>query len=76
MNAGISLSLGTPLMMTAAGFTNSFVSFPTLLAATFPAWIGVFGVDRPRGRRYDPAALLDTTPPGAYWYTGASPSRP
>ncbi|MFJ9682989.1 purine-cytosine permease family protein [Streptomyces sp. NPDC101194] len=70
VNAGISLLLGALLMMTTAGFTNSFVSFLTLLAVTFSAWIGVFGVDRLRGRSYDPAALLDTTPSGAYWYTG------
>lgn len=70
VNAGISLLLGALLMMTAAGFTNSFVSFLTLLAVTFSAWIGVFGMDQLRGRGYDPAALLDTTPSGAYWYTG------
>lgn len=65
VNAVISLFLGALLMMTAAGFMGSFVSFLTLLAVTFPAWIGVFGVDQLRGRTYDPAALLDTTPSSA-----------
>ncbi|MFE3904567.1 purine-cytosine permease family protein [Streptomyces sp. NPDC059153] len=70
VNAAISLFLGSLLMMTAAGFLDSFVSFLTLLAVTFSAWIGVFVVDQLRGRTYDPAALLDTTPTSAYWYTG------
>lgn len=70
VNAAISLFPGSLLMMTAAGFLDSFVSFLTLLAVTFSAWIGVFGVDQLRGRTYDPAALLDTTPASAYWYTG------
>ncbi|MCX4393603.1 cytosine permease [Streptomyces sp. NBC_01767] len=69
VNAAISLLLGATLMLTAAGFLDSFVSFLTLLAVTFSAWIGVFGVDLLRGRAYDPAALLDTTPTSAYWYT-------
>ncbi|WP_327370101.1 purine-cytosine permease family protein [Streptomyces sp. NBC_01217] len=70
VNAAISLFLGSLLIMTATGFLDSFVSFLTLLAVTFSAWIGVFGVDQLRGRTYDSAALLDTTPAGAYWYTG------
>ncbi|MFB6815145.1 purine-cytosine permease family protein [Streptomyces sp. NPDC056347] len=69
VNAVISLLLGTWLMFTAAGFLDSFVSFLTLLAVTFSAWIGVFAVDLLRGRAYDPVALLDTTPSSAYWYT-------
>ncbi|MEU9621383.1 cytosine permease [Streptomyces sp. NPDC048155] len=69
-NAAISLFLGSLLMMTAAGFMDSFVSFLTLLAVTFSAWAGVFCVDQLRGRTYNPAALLDTTPSSAYWYTG------
>lgn len=70
VNAAISLFLAASLMLTAAGFLDSFVSFLTLLAVTFSAWIGVFAVDLLRGRTYDPAALLDTTPASAYWYTG------
>lgn len=70
MNAAISLFLSATLVITAAGFLDSFISFLTLLAVTFSAWIGVFAVDLLRGRTYDPAALLDTTPAGAYWYTG------
>ncbi|MFF2330469.1 MULTISPECIES: purine-cytosine permease family protein [unclassified Streptomyces] len=70
INAAISLFLGSLLMMTSAGFLDSFVSFLTLLAVTFSAWIGVFCADQLRGRTYDPAALLDTTSAGAYWYTG------
>ncbi|MFE6667050.1 purine-cytosine permease family protein [Streptomyces sp. NPDC057697] len=70
VNAAISLLLGASLMLTAAGFLDTFVSFLNLLAVTFSAWIGVFAVDLLRGRVYDPVALLDTTPAGAYWYTG------
>ncbi|MFJ2243852.1 purine-cytosine permease family protein [Streptomyces sp. NPDC087862] len=70
VNAAISLLLGASLMLTAAGFLDTFVSFLNLLAVTFSAWIGVFAVDLLRGRAYDPAALLDTTPTSAYWYTG------
>ncbi|MFE3943277.1 purine-cytosine permease family protein [Streptomyces sp. NPDC059118] len=70
MNAAISLLLGASLMLTAAGFLDTFVSFLNLLAVTFSAWIGVFAVDLLRGRAYDPVALLDTTPTSAYWYTG------
>jgi purine-cytosine permease-like protein len=70
VNAAISLLLGSLLMMVATSFLDSFISFLTLLAVTFSAWIGVFGVDQLRGRTYDAAALLDTGPAGAYWYTG------
>ncbi|MFE7709469.1 purine-cytosine permease family protein [Streptomyces sp. NPDC057486] len=70
VNAAISLLLGSLLMMAATSFLDSFISFLTLLAVTFSAWIGVFGVDQLRGRTYDAAALLDTGPAGAYWYTG------
>ncbi|MEV8107620.1 cytosine permease [Streptomyces sp. NPDC088135] len=70
VNAAISLLLGASLMLTAAGFLDTFVSFLNLLAVTFSAWIGVFAVDLLRGRAYDPVALLDTTPTSAYWYTG------
>ncbi|MFD5190587.1 purine-cytosine permease family protein [Streptomyces sp. NPDC058357] len=70
VNAAISLLLGASLMLTAAGFLDTFVSFLNLLAVTFSAWIGVFAMDLLRGRAYDPVALLDTTPTSAYWYTG------
>ncbi|MFD4225212.1 purine-cytosine permease family protein [Streptomyces sp. NPDC058545] len=70
VNAAISLLLGGLLMMATNGFIDPFVSFLTLLAVTFSAWIGVFGVDLLRGRTYDATALLDTSHAGAYWYTG------
>ncbi|MFE6976908.1 purine-cytosine permease family protein [Streptomyces sp. NPDC057682] len=70
VNAAISLFLGALLMLVASSFLGSFISFLQVLAVTFAAWIGVFGVDRLRGRVYDPVALMDTTPSGAYWYTG------
>ncbi|MFF1839162.1 purine-cytosine permease family protein [Streptomyces sp. NPDC058231] len=69
VNAAISLLLGGLLMLVASSFLDSFVSFLTLLAVTFSAWIGVFGVDQLRGRTYVAAALLDPTPSSAYWYT-------
>ncbi|WP_327421932.1 cytosine permease [Streptomyces sp. NBC_01230] len=70
VNAAISVLLGGFLMLATSSFIGPFVSFLTLLAVTFSAWIGVFGVDLLRGRTYDAAALLDTSPAGAYWYTG------
>lgn len=70
VNASISLFLGSLLMLVASSFVDSFVSFLNLLAVTFSAWIGVFGVDQLRGRTYDPEALMDTTSTSAYWYTG------
>ncbi|WP_030978770.1 purine-cytosine permease family protein [Streptomyces sp. NRRL S-1824] len=70
VNAAISLLLGGLLMMATSSFIDPFVSFLTLLAVTFSAWIGVFGVDLLRGRTHDATALLDTSPAGAYWYTG------
>ncbi|WP_406092058.1 purine-cytosine permease family protein [Streptomyces sp. NBC_01013] len=70
VNAAISLFLGALLMLVASSFVDSFVSFLNLLAVTFSAWIGVFGVDLLRGRTYDPAALMNTTPTSAYWYSG------
>lgn len=70
VNAAISLFLGALLMLVASSFVDSFVSFLNLLAVTFSAWIGIFGVDQLRGRTYDRAALMDTTSTSAYWYTG------
>ncbi|MFJ8886911.1 purine-cytosine permease family protein [Streptomyces sp. NPDC102402] len=70
VNATISLLLGGTLMMVATSLIDTFLSFLVLLGVTFSAWIGVFGVDLLRGRAYDPAALMDTTPRSGYWYTG------
>ncbi|MFF3622292.1 purine-cytosine permease family protein [Streptomyces sp. NPDC002467] len=70
VNAVISLVFGFLLMVVATSFFGSFVSFLTLLAVAFSAWIGVFGVDMLRRKEYDGAALLDTTPSSAYWYKG------
>ncbi|MFF7205812.1 cytosine permease [Streptomyces sp. NPDC008141] len=70
VNAVISLVLGFLLMVVATSFTGSFISFLTLLAVAFSAWIGVFGVDMLRRKDYDGAALMDTTRTSAYWYRG------
>ncbi|MEU1628369.1 cytosine permease [Streptomyces sp. NPDC020096] len=70
VNAVISLVFGSLLMIVASSFISSFISFLTLLAVSFSAWIGVFGVDMLRGREYDPKALMDTTRTSAYWYKG------
>ena len=74
VNAVISLVGGLLLMLVAKSFYGSFITFLTLLAVSFSAWIGVFGVDmlRRRGRavRYDAEGLLNTGPGGRYWYRG------
>ncbi|MFC7308798.1 cytosine permease [Streptomyces monticola] len=70
VNAVISLVFGFLLMVVATSFIGSFISFLTLLAVAFSAWIGVFGVDMLRRTSYDGAALLDTTRTSAYWYKG------
>ncbi|MER5868128.1 cytosine permease [Streptomyces sp. NPDC002044] len=70
VNAVISLVFGFLLMVVATSFFGSFISFLTLLAVAFSAWIGVFGVDMLRRETYDGAALLDTTRTSAYWYKG------
>ncbi|GAA2517935.1 cytosine permease [Streptomyces gobitricini] len=70
VNAVISLVFGFLLMVVATSFIGSFISFLTLLAVAFSAWIGVFGVDMLRRRSYDGEALLDTTRTSAYWYRG------
>ncbi|KQX47761.1 MULTISPECIES: cytosine permease [unclassified Streptomyces] len=70
VNAVISLVFGFLLMVVATSFIGSFISFLTLLAVAFSAWIGVFGVDMLRRRSYDAAALMDTTRTSAYWYRG------
>ncbi|MFD3661076.1 cytosine permease [Streptomyces sp. NPDC058659] len=70
VNAVISLVFGFLLMVVATSFIGSFISFLTLLAVAFSAWIGVFGVDMLRRRTYDAVALMDTTRTSAYWYRG------
>ncbi|MFD3536118.1 cytosine permease [Streptomyces sp. NPDC058664] len=70
VNAVISLVFGFLLMVVATSFIGSFISFLTLLAVAFSAWIGVFGVDMLRRRSYDAVALMDTTRTSAYWYRG------
>ncbi|MCP3816710.1 cytosine permease [Streptomyces sp. A3M-1-3] len=70
VNAVISLVFGFLLMVVATSFFGSFISFLTLLAVAFSAWIGVFGVDMLRRRMYDGEALMDTTRTSAYWYRG------
>ncbi|MFD0151986.1 cytosine permease [Streptomyces sp. NPDC055721] len=70
VNAVISLVFGFLLMVVATSFIGSFISFLTLLAVAFSAWIGVFGVDMLRRTTYDAAALMDTTRSSAYWYRG------
>ncbi|MDV5148632.1 cytosine permease [Streptomyces sp. SBC-4] len=70
VNAVISLIFGFLLMVVATSFIGSFISFLTLLAVAFSAWIGVFGVDMLRRRTYDAVALMDTTRTSAYWYRG------
>ncbi|MFJ6699210.1 cytosine permease [Streptomyces sp. NPDC091272] len=70
VNAIISLIFGFLLMVVATSFIGSFISFLTLLAVAFSAWIGVFGVDMLKRRSYDGEALMDTTRTSAYWYRG------
>lgn len=75
VNAVISLVFGFLLMAVATSFIGSFISFLTLLAVAFSAWIGVFGVDMLRRRTYDGEALMDTTRTSAYWYRGGFARR-
>lgn len=74
INAIISLIGGLLLMLVAKSFYGSFISFLSLLAVSFSAWVGVYGVDMLRRRhktvRYDPEGLLDTSRTSRYWYTG------
>ncbi|SDJ71490.1 cytosine permease [Streptomyces indicus] len=70
VNAVISLVFGFLLMVVATSFIGSFISFLTLLAVAFSAWIGVFGIDMLTRKTYDAKALLDTTRTSAYWYKG------
>jgi purine-cytosine permease-like protein len=74
INAVISLIGGLMLMLVAKSFLGSFITFLTLLAVSFSAWIGVYAVDMFRRRslavRYDAAALMDTSRSSRYWYVG------
>ncbi|WFB07186.1 cytosine permease [Streptomyces sp. LX-29] len=74
VNAVISLVGGLILMLVAKSFLSSFIAFLTLLAVSFSAWIGVFGVDmlrrRDRAVKYDPEGLMDTGRGSRYWYAG------
>ncbi|OON76474.1 allantoin permease [Streptomyces tsukubensis] len=70
VNAVISLILGYLLINVVQNFIGSFVSFLSLLAVAFSAWIGVFGADMLRRDSYDAAALMDTSRTSAYWYHG------
>ncbi|MER5439947.1 cytosine permease [Streptomyces sp. NPDC002790] len=70
INAVISLVFGAILMLVATSFMSSFISFLSLLAVAFSAWVGVFGADMFTRKHYDAAALIDTTRTSAYWYKG------
>ncbi|NSC24850.1 cytosine permease [Streptomyces albus subsp. chlorinus] len=74
INAVISLVGGLLLMLVAKSFYGQFISFLSLLAVSFSAWVGVYGVDMQRRRRmtvrYDPAGLMDTSRTSRYWYVG------
>ncbi|MEU6079797.1 cytosine permease [Streptomyces sp. NPDC047108] len=74
VNAVISLVGGLFLMLVAKSFLDSFITFLTLLAVSFSAWIGVYGVDMARRRRkavrYDASGLMDTGRTSRYWYRG------
>lgn len=74
INAVISLTGGLLLMLVAKSFQSSFVTFLTLLAVSFSAWVGVYGVDMFRRRRmavpYEAAGLMDTGRTSRYWYVG------
>ncbi|MEC4018058.1 purine-cytosine permease family protein [Streptomyces sp. H27-D2] len=74
INAVISLVGGLFMMLAATSFIGSFITFLTLLAVSFSAWIGVYAVDMARRRkmavRYDPVGLMDTGRTSRYWYTG------
>lgn len=72
INAVISLVGGLFMMLVATDFISQFITFLTLLAVSFSAWVGVYAVDMVRRARrtvrYDAEALMDTTPAGRYWY--------
>ncbi|MGW1375597.1 purine-cytosine permease family protein [Streptomyces sp. NPDC002446] len=74
VNAVISLVGGLFMMLVAKDFIGQFIAFLTLLAVSFSAWIGVYGIDMARRRklavRYDPEGLMDTGRTSRYWYVG------
>ncbi|WP_346776479.1 cytosine permease [Streptomyces sp. HNM0574] len=74
VNAVISLVGGLFMMLVATSFISQFITFLTLLAVSFSAWIGVYGIDMLRRYRrpvrYDTEALMDTSPRSRYWYKG------
>ena len=57
-------------LLVADGFYGPFITFISLLAVPISAWVGIFLVDMLRRTEYDPEALLDLSPRGAYFYSG------
>lgn len=55
-------------LLVADGFYGPFITFISLLAVPISAWVGIFLVDMTRRHHYDPDALLDLSPAGAYHY--------
>ncbi|MFI8929860.1 purine-cytosine permease family protein [Streptomyces sp. NPDC053474] len=74
INAAISLIGGLFMMLVAKDFIGQFITFLTLLAVSFSAWIGVYGVDMARRSRrtvrYHAEDLMNTSRTSRYWYTG------
>ncbi|TSB17954.1 cytosine permease [Streptomyces sp. NBC_01525] len=74
INAVISLVGGLFMMLVAKDFIGQFITFLTLLAVSFSAWIGVYAVDMARRRslavRYDADSLLTIGRTSRYWYRG------
>ena len=55
-------------MLIADSFYGPFIAFISLLAIPISAWLGVFLVDMIKRSWYDPAALMDLSSRGAYFY--------
>ncbi|MEU3709463.1 purine-cytosine permease family protein [Streptomyces catenulae] len=74
INAVISLVGGLFMMLVAKDFIGQFITFLTLLAVSFSAWIGVYAVDMARRRtlavRYDADGLMTIGRSSRYWYVG------
>ncbi|GAA3166811.1 MULTISPECIES: purine-cytosine permease family protein [Streptomyces] len=74
INAVISLVGGLFMMLVAKDFIGQFITFLTLLAVSFSAWIGVYAVDMARRRtlavRYDADGLMTIGRTSRYWYVG------
>ncbi|MET9294560.1 cytosine permease [Streptomyces sp. NPDC003077] len=74
INAVISLVGGLFMMLVAKDFIGQFITFLTLLAVSFSAWIGVYGIDMARRFRrtvrYDPHGLMTIDRSSRYWYVG------